>query len=516
MRGMKMKIRKLGIILLATIITVTNMVVYANGADDSIIHSSDDVIKEYTKNKEMEKNKEEYPKSTPSEAKPKPSEEEKFVSTPTVSIPSEATPSEATPSEATPSEAVPVEVIEFESIEPDEVPSWYTKVKKRLFGGKKHYQFTDRYGEEHHRIYGYYEEEAEAAWYECQPDGSVTNESFWIDLEWEDLNLAPLRWEAAEPQADDIRDLSERIFGDAEMLGIDIDLAKLNHEAENYDGTMYDIWSLDEEELAELYFFYGHAVNGILPGENTWFESTEDGQILDEVSDLVLSVMSADARAIDATATEFEFGQTYFGVKDHPTGTLYIPCELGAKYNWQITVNVKRVSSTGGSSIKYYQCFKKDGNGSWYLADTASGHTGYFPVTVPYGADSKYYYTGSSRYLTAEEVNQGWYKTESSSEGDRINYIDPEGDSFRMVAQHQSFGDWYITKEANCTSKGTKQRTCMGCGAAETAYIDALGHNWEADYYTGANNGTYYKRCTRCSEKTDGTHTSALLYPGLQ
>ena len=491
-----MKIRKLGIILLATIITVTNMVVYANSADDSIIHSSDDVIKEDMKNKEMEKNKEEYPKSTPSEAKPKPSEEDKFVSTPSVSISSEATPSEATPSEA-----VPVEVIEFESIEPDEVPSWYTKVKRRLFGGKKHYQFTDRYGEEHHRIYGYYEEEAEAAWYECQPDGSVTNESFWIDLEWEDLNLAPLRWEAAEPQADDIRDLSERIFGDAEMLGID--LAKSNHEAENYDGTMYDIWSLDEEELAELYFFYGHAVNGILPGENTWFESTEDGQILDEVPDLVLSVMSADARAIDATATEFEFGQTYFGVKDHPTGTLYIPCELGAKYNWQITVNVKRVSSTGGSSLKYYQCFKKDGNGPWYLADAASGHTGYFPVTVPYGANSKYYYTGSSRYLTAEEVNQGWYKTESSSEGDRINYIDPEGDSFRMAAQHQSFGDWYITKEATCTSKGTKQRTCMGCGAAETAYIDALGHNWEADYYTGANNGTYYKRCTRCSEKTD-------------
>ena len=29
-----MKIRKLGIILLATIITVTNMVVYANSADD--------------------------------------------------------------------------------------------------------------------------------------------------------------------------------------------------------------------------------------------------------------------------------------------------------------------------------------------------------------------------------------------------------------------------------------------------------------------------------------------------
>lgn len=177
---------------------------------------------------------------------------------------------------------------------------------------------------------------------------------------------------------------------------------------------------------------------------------------------MVLSVMSADARAIDATATEFEFGQTYFGVKDHPTGTLYIPCELGAKYNWQITVNVKRVSSTGGSSLKYYQCFKKDGNGPWYLADEASGHTGYFPVTVPYGANSKYYYTGSSRYLTAEEVNQGWYKTELPAEGDRI-YIDrreilPDGGPTSI------FWRWLYNKEATCTSKGTKQRTCMGCG----------------------------------------------------
>ena len=212
-----MKIRKLGIIYWQQLLQLPIWQFMQIVRMIRLYIDSDDVIKEDTKNKEMEKNKEEYPKSTPSEAKPKPSEEDKFVSTPSVSIPSEATPSEATPSEA-----VPVEVIEFESIEPDEVPSWYTKVKKRLFGGKKHYQFTDRYGEEHHRIYGYYEEEAEAAWYECQPDGSVTNESFWIDLEWEDLNLAPLRWEAAEPQADDIRDLSERIFGDAEMLGIDI------------------------------------------------------------------------------------------------------------------------------------------------------------------------------------------------------------------------------------------------------------------------------------------------------
>ena len=131
-----MKIRKLGIILLATIITVTNMVVYANSADDSIIHSSDDVIKEYTKNKEMEKSKR-VSKKYAIRSKTQPSEEEKFVSTPTVSIPSEATPSEATPSEATPSEAVPVEVIEFESIEPDGSTKLVYKGKKEAVWWKE-------------------------------------------------------------------------------------------------------------------------------------------------------------------------------------------------------------------------------------------------------------------------------------------------------------------------------------------------------------------------------------------
>lgn len=251
-----MRNRKLGSILLVVIMMV-NTVAYAN-IPDQYMHVEAESSQEDSNDQDIGDSKEAYPKSTPSEATKQPSEEKEIISTspdtPSQVTPPIATPSIATPSEATPSQAIPVEMIRFESIEPEEVPSWYIKVKKGLFGGRKHYQFTDRYGEVRHRAFGYYEDESEATWYECEPDGSVTNESFWIDLEWEDLNLAPLRWEAAEPQADDIRDLSERIFGDAEMLGIDIDLAKLNHEAENYDGTMYDIWSLDEEELAELYF----------------------------------------------------------------------------------------------------------------------------------------------------------------------------------------------------------------------------------------------------------------------
>ena len=96
--------------------------------------------------------------------------------------------------------------------------------------------------------------------------------------------------------------------------------------------------SLDEEELAELYFSMGRCVkwdicrvkiHGLKVQKMVGYWM----RFLIWCCQLCLQMQGA----IDATATEFEFGQTYFGVKDHPTGTLYIPCELGEKYNWQIT-----------------------------------------------------------------------------------------------------------------------------------------------------------------------------------
>lgn len=40
------------------------------------------------------------------------------------------------------------------------------------------------------------------------------------------------------------------------------------------------------------------------------------------------------------------------------------------------------------------------------------------------------------------------------------------------------WGEWTVTKEANCTEKGEKTRTCSACGEVETKAIDALGHTW--------------------------------------
>ena len=38
-----------------------------------------------------------------------------------------------------------------------------------------------------------------------------------------------------------------------------------------------------------------------------------------------------------------------------------------------------------------------------------------------------------------------------------------------------AFGEWVVTKDANCTEDGKRERTCE-CGEKETQSIDALGH----------------------------------------
>ena len=45
-----------------------------------------------------------------------------------------------------------------------------------------------------------------------------------------------------------------------------------------------------------------------------------------------------------------------------------------------------------------------------------------------------------------------------------------------------SYGNWNVTKEANCTEKGSKKHTCTRCGEEETVEIDALEHDYQGGY----------------------------------
>lgn len=51
------------------------------------------------------------------------------------------------------------------------------------------------------------------------------------------------------------------------------------------------------------------------------------------------------------------------------------------------------------------------------------------------------------------------------------------------VLEH-TFGEWEVMKEAGCTTKGSRQRSCSVCGIKETEIIEAAGHEWEEEWIT--------------------------------
>ena len=73
---------------------------------------------------------------------------------------------------------------------------------------------------------------------------------------------------------------------------------------------------------------------------------------------------------------------------------------------------------------------------------------------------------------------------------------------YRYIGSHtHSYGSWYTTTSATCTSGGKEERKCS-CGAVETRSTSALGHNygyWETDRNaTCTEDGTEVRICSRC------------------
>jgi len=65
---------------------------------------------------------------------------------------------------------------------------------------------------------------------------------------------------------------------------------------------------------------------------------------------------------------------------------------------------------------------------------------------------------------------------------------------YPLPASHH-YGDWVITKEANCTEEGEKQKTCSVCNNVVAESIDILGHNYN-NY--SSNETQHWKDCTNC------------------
>lgn len=299
-----MKFRK--IIAFLLILTMSTSVTYASSATDSneYFNLPDDMPYEEDEMKQ-EDVEESIPNLEPTEVesdnildtslKATPSEATPPKGNPPETHPSKATPSEVIPSEATPSEATPSQIgtptieVRFQASQPDDIPSWYVKTKRRIFKGKSHYYFIDRFGQEQHRIYGFYEDGSDADWYECDEKGKVTNANQMIDLDWEDMVIAPLRWESIEPMPEDVCSLSSLLYGAYDQIE-NMDFEVIDPElGQNYDGTFYDIWWLGSDLSAGSpdvrYYLYGRAANGDMDAR--WLECTEDGTVMEKVDTLI-------------------------------------------------------------------------------------------------------------------------------------------------------------------------------------------------------------------------------------
>ena len=72
---------------------------------------------------------------------------------------------------------------------------------------------------------------------------------------------------------------------------------------------------------------------------------------------------------------------------------------------------------------------------------------------------------------------------------------------YRYKGSHtHSYGSWYTTTSATCTSGGTEERKCS-CGAVETRSTSALGHDYGSTYFEADHPHKYAHLCQRCGYK---------------
>ena len=90
----------------------------------------------------------------------------------------------------------------------------------------------------------------------------------------------------------------------------------------------------------------------------------------------------------------------------------------------------------------------------------------------------KHLQTGDS--VLIEDSKPGWYATlvqDPSGEGQTLGWIQAADLSTTAPCVH-SWGSWVVQKEATCTQKGLRVRTCTLCGEKESQEIDMIPHSY--------------------------------------
>ena len=193
-----------------------------------------------------------------------------------------------------------------------------------------------------------------------------------------------------------------------------------------------------------------------------------------------------------------------------PNGCADVQIQVGSGSNGslnrrEVTVNLKTgqlliLRPMGASKHSYFHISYINDNKGRRFSDFAKL---YHPSDSYY---SRYEYAWLMRVTCDMAGNwdahaDGWNTV--NNEGDRV-YYGPAHWTMHLNVAHD-YGPWTTASEPSCAVQGTQRRTCRDCGSVQTQSTSVLGHAFSDGYYMGANDGTYFKRCTRpgCDARTD-------------
>ena len=242
---------------------------------------------------------------------------------------------------ATPADATVKEEL-FVSMEPEEaeIPSWYTEVFTK--DGERLYTFINRNNVKEYRIYGIFKSEKDVedeqnlqvpSWYSCDVDAIPLNETP-IDLEEEDITLAPYRYVSADVTEKEFRQLSVSLYGDEATL-LEMDHEVLDESlGRNYDNTFFDIWWFSEDlsdwSVPVKYYLYGYQENGDKTAR--WYECDARGLVKgSSLSEMFAMNKSLDFTTGAGTGLQVSVEDDELVIKS--TGTTTYDCTASDNYN---------------------------------------------------------------------------------------------------------------------------------------------------------------------------------------
>ena len=179
----------------------------------------------------------------------------------------------------------------------------------------------------------------------------------------------------------------------------------------------------------------------------------------------------------------------------------------------EIISSPTKVSYTQGETISLSGLVVRiyDANGGYWDSTNGSGLSVYpskaetvgsVPVSLNYGMSSAMFYINVTAAASGTSTTtDGTTETADATDADHVH----------------EYGDWVVTKEANCLNTGLRTRTCE-CGDTQTEVIPKTDHTWDEGVITKqpteTSNGSKLYTCTVCkANKSEivpyGTDTSS-------